>query len=776
MSFRNPLHAILLGAVTTLIVLGGVGCSLHEKEVPAAMSQISGGGSKSTACLGGSFQTFSDYWEGKSSDGEITAAYDCLSDSLKRFTEQAHGAKPGIYTPQELTKFMEKYFLADWKIPEGLITEVMELKRGLLGGAPDVLTGSEIERLRNLFTLLKVVSIRMRPFLPLDMEAYEKVSEKRLEELQNTLESVAVDLGTVLQETGYPYYFSHLDQILKELEAISDSEQKPHAILTAIRSNIPTISALKSILLSPSGDRISGGEWGEFFSTIARWGAWTFRAAHFKSNYTVFTSGPGMERGVTLAREALSYLETSVSRHPGEVISFIEVDDFFASLKQGGLPVSGQTVRNFVRPLVRRILGGVERKSRGRADKGISHETLLRAGKIIEHVSSGQRYLDRLFPFVENQVGHGGSGTIGFVGMDLLRPSLEQVLGVPVSTLSPVSLDVVAQIRKLVSERYPSFFGEDEEISFVTSDLDRRLSHQGLSKVFLMSEVARLLIESYAEDEKRALMVGGLNLPEFKTLYQDVKELGVELRYFDPKNPLSAMARYQEANFFTFAANGDEILSAAELTQELTFILSAEHLSRRIHNEIATRCPTGPQDDFGFPVIDASCYRRELFGNFEHYWDRLGGVAAYYRNADSGERRAFESHLEGSARKKGVSEAPVDSTDSESFAMLPHYVEALFARFDRNHSGVLDVSEVLGGTDPMFAVFRPMLEKMSGFQDTERLQALLVYLLKYGAPPTVSASGAMKFWLFRQSRPLWDLQADRGRIMGIFALMLDVKS
>ncbi|MGK5087469.1 hypothetical protein WDW86_07915 [Bdellovibrionota bacterium FG-2] len=776
MSFRNPIHLIFKGVLTALVVFGGWGCSVHEKEVPAAAAQISGGGAKSTACLGESFQTFFDYCEGKSSEGQITAAYDCISDSLKRFTEQAHGAKPGIYTPVELTKFLEKYFLADWKIPEGLVTEIMELKRGLLGGAPDVISASEIERLRNLFELLKVVSIRMRPFLPLSVEAYEKVNEKRLDDLRVTLESVADDLGSILQETGYPYYFSHLDQILKELEAIAESGQKPHPILTAMRSNIPTLSALKSILIAPSGDRIAGGEWGEVFSTAARWGAWIFRAAHFKKNYSVFMSGAGMEKGVTLAREALSYLETSVSRHPGEVIAFIEVDELFASLKQGGLPVTGQTVRNFVRPLVRRILGGVERGSRGRADKGISHETLLRAGKIVEHVSSGQRFLDMLFPFVENQVGHGGSGSIGFVGQDLLRPSLEQVLGLPVSSLSPVALDVVAQVRKLISERYPSFFGEDEEISFVTSDLDRRLSHQGLSKVFLMSEISHLLIESYAEDEKRAVTVGGLTLPEFKTLYQDVKELGIELRYFDPNNSLSAISRYQEANLFTFAANGDEMLSAAELTQELTFILSAEHLSRRIHNEIATRCPTGPEDAFGFPVIDSTCYRRELFGGFEHYWDRLGGVASYYRNAKSEDRSLFERNLEGAARKKGISETPVDSTDSESFAMIPHYVEAMFARFDRNHSGTLDVSEVLEGPDPMFPIFRDLLEKMSGFQDTDRLQALLVYLLKNGAPPKISASGAMKFWLFRQALPLWEIEADRGRIMGIFALMLIGKS
>src|SRR5688572_8220019 len=112
-----------------------VGCSLSLNEKPPENPVIELG--DDMGCMAGGTQKIKDYIDGQSDDATISKLVQCTSKALQLFSERTRGSDPGKYKPDELEKFLERYFLAPTKFPAGLMTEIMELKKLFLGGQSD---------------------------------------------------------------------------------------------------------------------------------------------------------------------------------------------------------------------------------------------------------------------------------------------------------------------------------------------------------------------------------------------------------------------------------------------------------------------------------------------------------------------------------------------------------------------------------------------------------------------------------------------------------------
>src|SRR5690349_2669601 len=116
--FSNLMRTFLGRTLTigATIVVGATafsGCGLKIGERPNQDVTVHLG-SAETACLNGAAQTIADYFGGKTSDSQISGVFDCASSSLKLFQERTQGSRPGVYSPGELRKFLERYFLRDF--------------------------------------------------------------------------------------------------------------------------------------------------------------------------------------------------------------------------------------------------------------------------------------------------------------------------------------------------------------------------------------------------------------------------------------------------------------------------------------------------------------------------------------------------------------------------------------------------------------------------------------------------------------------------------------
>jgi hypothetical protein len=292
--------------------------------------------------------------------------------------------------------------------------------------------------------------------------------------------------------------------------------------------------------------------------------------------------------------------------------------------------------------------------------------------------------------------------------------------------------------------------------------------------------LARLLAEGYAEDPARAQAdddaVAGVTLPELQRFVEHIRLAAADMRFLDPADQTLAGKRFLEASLFTYPGDGDALMNVRETAHLLALMISAKVLADETHAEIAALCPSPGLDPFGYPYVETRCYRARFFEHHARHWRRMPGMDAHYADllTTRGYRNEwviadFEKSFETAARKKGFSDAPIDSSDSEGLAALGQYVEVVFAKFDADASGFLNHDEAIAA----FPVFQAKLAEMACRQGSclsdGKLRSLFTWLLQYGYVPS-SFFQKMNFlrWHALRSQSVY---ADRSCILQIFAMI-----
>ena len=84
-----------------------------------------------------------------------------------------------------------------------------------------------------------------------------------------------------------------------------------------------------------------------------------------------------------------------------------------------------------------------------------------------------------------------------------------------------------------------------------------------------------------------------MNFAEFKKFVGDINDIGVDVKYIDPKDPNFAEKRFREGELFTFAGTGSASMSTQQISQLLALMISGKRLANQIHQEvIAAGCKT----------------------------------------------------------------------------------------------------------------------------------------------------------------------------------------
>ena len=314
-----------------------------------------------------------------------------------------------------------------------------------------------------------------------------------------------------------------------------------------------------------------------------------------------------------------------------------------------------------------------------------------------------------------------------------------------------------------------------EEIIFPVNGEKDRHTFYNLSQMNLLRLGTHLALEGYMDlDEAATRTPRSVSIDEFDQFYKDLRDLGIESEYFDFRKWDTARRRFREANLFLFNSNGDMYLDQTEGFELIVFLGSAKKLSGRYLPEIAGECPgTDHNGLYGSVSVPPDCFRKHFFGDIHRYLDHMPGMLKFYDGLSDGELTRFQDNLMSIATDGLHPKTRVDNIGSEKIATLLHYTEAAFARFDRDRTASLDLAEALAA----YQVFRPTFavlvrEKSTFFQTDEDFEALFTYLLNSGTMPAATISGAADFRVWRARRDSWfgwNIHADRGRILEIFA-------
>lgn len=772
-------------ALVLFCALAG-GCG-PNKAVPSS-SGLSLGGSQA-GCLSKAGDAAVRFFNGTATNPETGSIWDCAISSLQLFESRTRGARPGVYSPQELRSFLEYFFLdKGTQISDKLLAEAMVLKRTLIGGRADELTHQDFVRAIALFEKLKAQCETLRTFMPLTPQAMASKSEADVEAAAKALRGAAAALGGTLEDTGVPYFFSDLEALATELHKLmGDVDSAP--LLSMLRAWMPLIKAAKATLIAPEGDRISGSEWSALLTTGAQWYGLVLRLGSLNQHEATWLSGRGRELLRPMVFDAFRLIDDALARHPRGQISFDELNQLIEAAVPQGLIISADVtvtiphLEAFVKELILRYMGGADTGITGRAAPGLTRPAWARLRSHFEHWNDGQRYLEAMFDAAAKEQGVTASGMAaafetGFPSEQLQEFSLDRLISLgelrTKDQANPAALlqDAANRLQQVIVRDRPMFPGEATQIHFDGHQPDFGYSLHDLTDANWKYELGRILTAGYAEDPARAATdddeTQTLSFPEFKAFIQGITDVGDDIKFIDPNDPNEAEKRFREAELFTFAGTGSNFISSRQAAHLLALMISGKLLANQIHQEVIdSGCKTLGMDPYDYYLIDTECYRKRFFGNVEHFWRNMPKLAAYYRSLKDPQRTAFEHAMEDGARKLGYSPQPMNSSDSEGFAMIGQYIEVIFARYDADDSGALDWDEA----ETAFPIFKGTLEELSCAQghclhSEGDLKAVFTYMLATGHSPSAAAFVRWRYLPFFRN-----LSADRGTLMQIFGAL-----
>lgn len=778
--FFKPLIAV------GLIAVFGSACSLFRDESKDPVSSI-GMGIQDADCLENAGERVALFLDGQGGVENIDGLWDCVDRSLTLFIENTRGQNEDSYAPNELRRFLEKYFLGSLRISDDLLTEAMNLKSAVVGGSSELISRMDLERTRKLIQVLKSESRTLLPYMPWTPD---RVMGLRAEALDDSIQVVSGSLGrigAVLDGGSEGYTFDSLVGLTLGLSRMLEGRPGGDKVTKTLRY-LPLMMDSKALWIGGSGDCISAGEWGILLKSAGQAYGLALQAAHLSGVYPSLSHGQGLNRLEALSKVAFGEASKWISRHSDGIIPFAVTDRLLDRLGELNLipfGIQAQTLRALSAPFVNRMLIG-SRKGIGTDVNGLNLQALERPAQSLSAWVEGQRFLAERFTTI------GGADGVSQV---VLHPGdlFSEYSGMSVGGI----FDSLGLIRRAV-RLIPPLFHPQKDLVYIGDHDDSALSFRGLTWTNSVQLFMMMVAEGYVQDDDRVMKLAGLNMDEYDAIYQDLFDIGADMKTLNRETRYtSAPKRFVEGNLFTSRANGNDLLELEEATELLIFMFSGKALSSRIHSEAIAVCmPNGVDPNHGYdqmdqPKVETQCYRRLLRDRLASWFEHTPGTVEYLASVETDRKWNYaRSLLEIIGRNCMDSDEDYFTTDdADGIATVPYYVESMLRRFDRGtgadsaRDGVIDENEALEA----FSVFDGVLHKTlltadadySGLDPSVQLRrrlALFTYALKNGRFPE-DTTDKLRFKGWENAGPShpsegpkkWVIRAGRAEILGAIA-------
>jgi hypothetical protein len=803
MSFKR----LLLSA---LAFFAFAGCSVYEGPPPVKTKAIS---QSKLGCMNDFAAELTDYFDGKSTPEDVNRLGKCAVTSLQTFGDLVRGEKRNQYTAAEVRDFLQRYFLKDTTISDGLLRELMRVKQALLGGKETNFTSDDLKEAEDLILTFRDIMLRLQPSMPLSVSRVKSQDVAFVEAEVKAIADVGDILGERITENDATYSFEDLGRLFDQVSVAFPGSAES---LGFLRNHLKLAGVLKEALISPQTPRgtVTAAEWRLIFRDGARWTGTYLKFLNLQAKYGDWTRGEGRTRMSVIVNDSLDLLERVAARHcpkgdeisrakgsrgptcsvaPGipfmliqEVMQELDWDGSFGSTAFNKL-----TLENEIAPLIDHFFGGTDPGDTGRASIRLTAAHLERVRSLVRDWVDGSRYLEGVYRRALVAKDFGDDATVPtatIVKIDV-RDVLRENGGVSESAMA-IAKGLRDTIGATVSITAPG----SSRALFDGKNNGRPRSYAELTRYTWLRPLLKAAVLGYMSGPDVATRSAradqdGLLLTEFTAMISDYWQILVDSKLVGPKNSPAgdAAKRFREAALFTQASNGDNLISVDEGVQLVLLTFSANPIGNAAHARIAKLCPTRGLDDYGEPNIEPKCFREKMFDfssqnrEMADLWAPFPVLVHFYDSLSAADRASFAQYLELSIRKAG--KTPEDyfgSDDSGSIPQLFHYIESLFLRFDVNAAnptligdGFIDKREATVA----FPSFRLTLAGLANLDPNDsKLESVFFYILANGSPPVDSSMGGWtKAW--KDTQFLWyhytapDFKADRLHLLEVFATL-----
>jgi hypothetical protein len=691
------------------------------------------------------------------------------------------------------------------------IPDLYRLKQFFVGGSTSQLERGELERLGGLILLGLNHWESLRQVFLEPPEDFSSWTSDRWLRAQDAVLRVTEHLSASL--ASYP--LGQLDlQDLLNLAARFNSLFPPNQ-LAEWNALLPLVRAMMPILTGLPSRPLKGAEWTQLIQRLGRWAHLGLKGAQLASNLNL-GSQKSRHSQATLDQirevgfagiDLLSSLIPSAAGGDGllpvreipfeQLEGGIEALEHFLQQRGSRLPMSAKTINGFLRPAIRRLLGGNRRGPDGRMANGLTPQALDLVKSKVSLWYWLHSYLLTLYPDAEGAK-RGRTREELVQQIDQLFQSVTGDAATRKERLAALNL-----LKRVVTVYRPMLLGDDEIISFLyDEDQENLYSANHLSVYGVYQILLKTFIQGYAEDSERAEKGKGVSISELELFVADTFEVIRELKLGNPDQTARDLAQqnFFLANLFMSTSNGGLFFDLDESSEFLSFMLSVQNHNQRVYQDMLAHCPQGPLDFSGVPKIEVSCYLNRFFRvstftkNFSQFLPRM--VQEFTNHSDA-KRGRFAKNLQLASLNQNVRvRTTIDSAESQNFVAFLAYTESLFKRFDTNRTGIMSIPEALKAY-PL--VCYKLIEASQGkFKDNcekphwSDLEALFGYLLVHGTPPNSNSKNVWDdianaiHWLAWDVKwayirnfpglPGTKFRIDRERILSIVGAMATVSS
>jgi hypothetical protein len=302
----------------------------------------------------------------------------------------------------------------------------------------------------------------------------------------------------------------------------------------------------------------------------------------------------------------------------------------------------------------------------------------------------------------------------------------------------------------------PYFNGNDNEVTFDGASL-YSLHDMG------MKHMIRLGTNAILSGYNTGPNAGQIDYTDFAQFITDLTPILNAFQMSDPSLPSGTQARWLEADLFMPSSGGQNYLDLNEGSQYILYFLSIYNQANRVTPVVNAACKSYGTDAYGAQLMNADCFRKAYFANYQTLWDRMPLLTKFYSGLSSADQEKMQVALETSARYYGYSNQCVGLYDIESMQGILHFMETILERFDSKGEGFLNTQDALN----VFPLFQNELVTVGSTMglsatDTGEQQAALTYLLAHGSLPS-GLWGDVEFvwWWLAEGQSCWNLQASR---------------
>lgn len=761
--FSKRLVNVILAALFT-IVQAGCGLKTGEKAPDMAPPSFSG---KGYSCVGQIPQHLERYAWDQLNDGQITDFVHCLQNAFTTFVHLTRGKDKETYTPDEIRRFLQAYFLRERPITDRLLQEFMVLKQLLVGGEVDIITRPEIKELIEFLEDVRREAIRIRPFIKylnpsLILTQDPRDIGQRLTEANETLRQSIRVITLRLQGGQKNYSFDNLTVLMAEFRNFVRWDDH-------FRNSRPVDAWVeffrqfkRTAVTTNNPEEMRMADWAPFLQTFSRWYLAYIRFRVGVKDQPIL-QGVGLQNFMGLGQEVFELAEEAVHRQPNKVMSLEQINALISSAQAlNWLPgkLRAQSVERFAHALVDRMFADENAvPGRNRAN-GLTLPALSLMKYEFFRWAYIQREIEQRYVPNKTQI---ESGRVPNLQSTFLMPT---EIGVKIRKDRDANWENFYKVRGMIR---PLFNENLKRVTLVNeADFGRyRLVNEfhNLSMMNVLRSSVGLLFRGYAQlPGKRWDWMSGIKSEQLQTFYEDFRDLAVDLGLADPRVSNTGARAFIEGNLFTYSADGVNFdvsksrLTFVEAMELLAFIYSGGRMATETYQRLKTVCRNGPNDINGDATLDRICVQQRLVDAIVEFAPNLPGMNDYVRSAPPAERELLVKNILDSAFSPRFSKIEwVERSELAIMAVVLHYLEAVLTRYDVSRDGILTTDELRKAV-PIFSGFiqRYAKDRLKKELSVREAEGVFLFILAYRTFPT--SWNSIRIWYLSYQWPQWELE------------------